>query len=264
MREIFSDIFENQPLDPTEAARRGARPRLRKRFYREATAGTESGQGFPMLLDGKPVFTPARRPLAAPTRELAQALAAEWNAQENEIDPARMPLTRLANAVIDAVAEKPQEVAGGIADYLGSDLIFYRADAPEGLIARQAELWDPLLAWAHQTYGARFIVVEGVMHAAQPAEALAAMRAAIPPAMRDAKEIWRLGALSSITALTGSALIALALSEGLLDVETAWTAAHVDEDWQMAQWGRDALALQARAYRYGEMQAAAEVLRLVG
>jgi chaperone required for assembly of F1-ATPase len=263
MREIFSEIFEGQPLDPTEAARRAVRPRLRKRFYQEATVGAETGQGFPVLLDGKQVFTPARRALAAPTRALAEALAAEWNAQTNEIDPARLPLTRLANAVIDAVAEKPHEVAGAIANYLGSDLVCYRADTPEGLIARQAEHWDPLLNWAHETYGARFVAVEGVVFAEQPPEAIAAMRARIPDAARDAKEIWRLGALSSIAALTGSALIALALAEGLLDVEAAWAAAHVDEDWQMAQWGSDALALQSRAFRYGEMQAAAAVLALL-
>ena len=257
MRDIFTEIFETQPLDPTEAARRAARPRLRKRFYAEAAMGEEAAAGFPVLLDGKQVFTPARRLLAAPRPALAHAIAAEWNAQTELIDPARMPLTRLANVVIDAVVEKPQAVAGEVAKYLGSDLVCYRAEAPAGLVARQAEHWDPLLNWAHETYGARFVAVEGVIFAEQPPEAIAAMRAAIPA------EPWRLGALSSITALTGSALIALALAHAALDVEAAWAAAHVDEDWQMAQWGRDALALQSRAFREAEMRAAAQVLALL-
>ncbi len=251
MREIFTEIFENQPLDPTEAARRAMRPRLRKRFYRRASAGA----GGAILLDGKPVQTPAKKPLAAPSAALAEAIAAEWEAQNDDIDPARMPLTRLANAVIDAVAEKPDEVAAGIAQYLGSDLVCYRAEAPAGLVEKQAQHWDPVLAWARAALGARFVLGQGVMHVPQAADAVAAARAAIP------KDIWRLGAVSSITSLTGSGLLALALNAGVLDVEAAWTAAHVDEDWQMAQWGKDELALARRAFRHAEMQAAAAVLR---
>jgi len=256
MREIFEDIFDNQPPDPTEAARRAMRPVLRKRFYQRAQAGAAGEGGFSVLLDNKSVRTPARRLLAAPTRALAERIAGEWNAQETEIDPARMPLTRLANAVIDAVADRSGEVAAEIEKYLGSDLLFYRAEAPAGLAAKQAQHWDPLVMWARDALGARFALAEGVVPVAQPPDALAAARAAIP---RDA---WRLGAVSSITTLTGSALIALALAEGLLDAEAAWAAAHVDEDWQMAQWGRDEIALARRAFRYAEMQAAAAVLRL--
>jgi chaperone required for assembly of F1-ATPase len=263
MRDIFSEIFENRVIDPTEAARRAVRPRLRKRFYRRAEVGEETGEGFPVRLDGKPVRTPAGRLLAAPTRALAEAVAAEWNAQTDEIDPARMPLTRLANAVIDGVAEKPQAVADEIAKYLGSDLVFYRAGTPAGLVARESEHWDPLLAWAHEAFGARFIPVEGVVFVEQPAGALAAMRAALPAAAGDMADIWRLGALSSITALTGSALIALALAHEALDAEAAWAAAHVDEDWQMSQWGRDALVLAARAFHEAELRAAAAVLKHV-
>ena len=133
MREIFTEIFENFAADPTEAARRAVRPRLRKRFYERATVGEGGQDNFPVLLDGKPVMTPARKPLAAPARALAEALAAEWDAQTSEIDPARMPLTRLANAIVDAVAEKPAEVAAGVENYLGSDLVFYRAETPAGL-----------------------------------------------------------------------------------------------------------------------------------
>ncbi|MGA2566265.1 MAG: ATP12 family protein [Pseudolabrys sp.] len=254
MRDIFTEIFENQPLDPRESARRGARPQLRKRFYQLAHVGEAAGGGFPLLLDGKLVKTPARRPLAAPTRALAEKIAEEWNAQAEVIDPARMPLTRLANAVIDAVADQPKAVAAEIANYLGSDLLCYRADMPEGLVERQARAWDPILAWARQALGARFVLAQGVVHVAQPEQAIAAMRATIP------SEPWRLGAVSAITTLTGSAVLALALERGALDADTAWAAAHVDEDWQMSQWGRDDAALERRAYHYAEFQAAATVL----
>ncbi len=261
MRDIFTEIFENQPIDPLESARRGSRPALRKRFYGQAAAGARGTGGFPVLLDGKEVRTPARRLLAAPTPELAAALAAEWDAQKDAIDPARMPLTRLANAVIDAVGDAPAAVADEVAKYLASDLVCYRAEAPEGLVACQSALWDPVLAWARDALGAHFIQVQGVMFAEQPAAALAAARARIPGEANNTKEIWRLGAVSSVTALTGSALLALALAHGAIDVNAAWAAAHVDEDWQMQQWGRDEIALERRAFRFTEMQAAASVLR---
>ena len=262
MRDIFTEIFENQPVDPREAARRGGRPILRKRFYSQAHVGEEVGEGdgYPLLLDHKPVRTPAKRALAAPTRPLAEEIAQEWNAQEHVIDPARMPLTWLANAVIDAVMEHAKPVADEVAQYIGSDLLLYRADAPEGLIKRQAQSWDPVLAWAQRTLGARFVPVAGVTFAAQPSEAIAAARAAIPADPSNMKDIWRLGAVSSITTLTGSGLLALALAHGQIDTDTAWAAAHVDEDWQMEYWGRDELALARRAFRFAEMQAAATVL----
>ncbi|MEA2935171.1 MAG: hypothetical protein QOD74_1817 [Variibacter sp.] len=256
MRDILNDILNNQPLDPREAARRSVRPQVRKRFYTAAGVG-EGPDGYPILLDGKPVRTPARRTLAAPTRPLAEAIAAEWNAQEENVDPARMPLTRLANTIIDGVADKTDAVAEEVAKYLGSDLLFYRADAPAGLVARQAQHWDPVLDWVHDELGARFIPAEGVMFVAQPERAIAAARAAIPD------DPWRLGALSSITSLTGSALLALALLRGKLSTEEAWAAAHVDEDWQREQWGRDELAEERRAFRFADMRAAARVLELV-
>ena len=254
MRDIFEDTFIDQPLDPVVSARRGTRPRLSKRFYRGAQVGESGATGFPVLLDGKPVRTPARRALAAPTRALAEKIAQEWEAQPEVVDPATMPLTRLANAVIDAVAEQAAAVAEEIARYLGSDLTCYRADAPEGLVERQEQAWDPLLDWARAALGARFVLAQGIMHVAQPREAIAAARAAIPA------EPWQLGAVSSIATLTGSALLALA--RGAIEAEAAWAAAHVDEDWQMAQWGRDELALARRAYRRAEFDAAAAVLKL--
>jgi chaperone required for assembly of F1-ATPase len=249
------DLFEIPPVDdPIEATRRGTRATLRRRFYANASTMAAAG-GHAVLLDDKPVHTPARRNLAAPTLALADAIAAEWQAQEDVIDPAKMPLTRLANAIIDGVAEVPQPVAEEIAKYLASDLLFYRAGSPVGLVEHQKHHWDPILAWARQALGADFRTGEGVVHVAQPEAALAAARAAIPD------DPWRLGAAHAVTTLTGSALIALALSRGALTPEAAWQAAHVDEDWNMAQWGRDEMAMQRRDFRHAEFQAAAMVLQ---
>jgi chaperone required for assembly of F1-ATPase len=147
-------------------------------------------------------------------------------------------------------------VAAEVEKYLGSDLLFYRADGPERLVARQSELWDPIVAWARSALGARFELVEGVIHVAQPLQSIKAAAAAIP------REPWRLGAVHSLTTLTGSALIALALAHQAISPDAAWTAAHVDEDWNMELWGRDALALERREQRLSEMKAAATILAL--
>ncbi len=256
MRDIFEDIFKSDPLDPMEAARRNVRPTLRQRFYK-TTGLTQNGDQFEITLDGKSVRTPSRRVLATPSRELSQAIADEWQAQTDVVDPANMPLTRLANSIIDGVADQSESVQDEIVKYLGSDLLFYRADGPEGLIERQVRVWDPVVNWAASDLGARFIMVEGVVFAAQPPEAVAAARRAIP------KDQWRLGATHSIMTLTGSALLALALAHDAVSVDDAWNAAHVDEDWQMEQWGQDALAMQRREYRLAELKAAATILKSI-
>jgi chaperone required for assembly of F1-ATPase len=248
------ESFENTPADdPIEAVRRSTRTVLPRRFY-ATTATAAVADGYAVRLDDKPIRTPARRVLAAPTLALAEAIAAEWQAQKDVIDPAKMPLTRLANAIIDGVADTPQPVAAEIAKYLASDLLLYRAGSPPGLVERQAHHWDPILAWARQALGADFKLGEGVVYVAQPEAALAAACAAIP------LEPWRLGAVHAITTLTGSALIALAMARGALSADAAWQAAHVDEDWNMAQWGRDELATARREFRFAEFQAAATVL----
>jgi len=248
------DLFETHEAgDPLAAARRGARPAPRRRFYQNALA-VAAADGHAVHLDDKPVRTPAGRALGAPTPELAVALAAEWAAQHDVIDPAKMPLTRLANAIIDGVTDAPGPVADEIRKYLGSDLLFYRADLPRPLRERQAEHWDPILVWAGEALGAHFKTGDGIVFIAQPEAALTAAGAAMPA------DPWRLGALSVVTTLTGSALLALALLRGRISAETAWQAAHVDEDWNMEQWGRDEMALQRRAFRFAELQAAATVL----
>jgi chaperone required for assembly of F1-ATPase len=256
MRDIFQEVFE-APTDPTEAARIAMRPNLRKRFYARADV-RETADGFVIVLDDRPVRTPAQQPLAAPSRALAEAIAAEWQAQGEVIDPGRMPLTRLANTVIDGVAGRRDEVAAEIEKYLRSDLLFYRAEGPEGLVRRQSLAWDPVLAWARDQLSARFVLTEGVKFVDQPEHAVTAARSAIP------RDHWRLGAVSSITSLTGSALLALALLHDALSVDEAWRAAHVDEDWNIQQWGRDEIAMARRDFRFAELRAAAEVLRRLG
>jgi chaperone required for assembly of F1-ATPase len=256
MRDVFEDIFRHEPLDPMESARRNIHADLRKRFFTRVEAG-EGENGFHILLDGKPVRTPARRALAVPARALADTLVAEWDAQKDVIDPATMPLTRLCNSIIDGVADASDAVAADIAKYLGSDLVFYRADGPEGLIERETRHWDPVLYWARSALGAHFIMAEGVMFAAQPQNAIDAACEALPA------DPWRLGAMHSVTTLTGSALIALALAHGALTPQAAWDAAHVDEDWNIDAWGGDALAQARRAFRRSEFDAAAAILRHV-
>ncbi len=239
-----------------EAARRSLRTPPRRRFYERASA-VAVPEGYAVRLDDKPVRTPAGRILVAPTQSLAEAIAAEWDAQRDVIDPGSMPLTRLANAIIDGVRDRAGPVAAEVEKYLGSDLVCYRADAPQGLVDRQARHWDPIVAWAREALGARFALGEGIIHVAQPQTALAAARAVIPG------DPWRLGAVHSVTTLTGSALLALALMQARLTAYEAWAAAHVDEDWNIEQWGRDELALERRAFRWTEMQAAALVLSLL-
>lgn len=258
MRDIFEDIFENRPSDPMEAARRNMRPNPRARFYNEASVG-EAEQGVQVLLDGRPVRTPARHLLTAPSRNLAEAIANEWNAQEQFIDPANMPLTRLANSIIDGVSAAPDAVAAEIGKYLGTDMLFYRASEPGGLVERQQLHWDPIIEWARDALGARFVLAEGVMHVEQPAEAMSAASTMIPAA-EQARDRWRLGAMNVITTLTGSTLLALALASGRVTPDETWAAAHVDEDWNMHLWGRDEIAMQRRTERRKEFDAAATVL----
>jgi chaperone required for assembly of F1-ATPase len=258
MRDIFEEIFSEPQGNPMDAARRAMRSPLRSRFYREAQVEECEG-GLQILLDGKPVRTPAKKPLIAPSRRLADRIAGEWAAQGDTIDPFSMPLTRLANAIIDGVATASQPVAAEVEKYLQSDLLCYRAPGPEGLLARQRRHWDPVMEWAREALGARFMLAEGVMHVRQPEEAIEAAAGAIPRG-GSARELWRLGALNLVTALTGSALLALAIDAGRLTPDEAWTAAHVDEDWNMDQWGHDEMALKRRTDRRRDFDAACAAL----
>jgi chaperone required for assembly of F1-ATPase len=253
---LFVPEAERNPL---RAAVQDARPELPKRFYKTADVG-ESEHGFAILLDGKNVKTPGRRPLATPSAALSAALAAEWAAQGERLAPSTMPLTRLVNSTIDGVAERMAEVEADIVAYAGSDLISYRAGAPESLAAAQAQAWDPLVAFAKERLGAPLASTEGVVFVTQPPEVAAAVAKAVRDyAGADAGAPFRLAALHAMTTLTGSSIIALAVALRAVALDAAWAAAHVDEDFQIEAWGADAEALARRARRLDEMRAAAQL-----
>jgi chaperone required for assembly of F1-ATPase len=217
------------------------------------------GTGFSILLDGKPVRTPAKALLAVPTRALAEAIAAEWQGQGERIDPASMPLTKLANSVLDGVTGREADVRADIVKYAGGDLVCCRALEPEALVQRQAEAWDPIVAWSNQALGACFAVAAGIMPVEQPEAATGAVARAL-----EGYAPFGLCAVHVMTTLMGSALLALAHARGRLGAEAAWAAAHVDEDWQIAKWGQDAEAKARRQRRWQEMQAASRLLGLLG
>jgi chaperone required for assembly of F1-ATPase len=225
-----------------------------RRFYRLA----EAGAGRDILLDGRPVRTPGRAPLAVPTQALAEAIADEWNAQGDRIDPRSMPLTGLANAAIDRVAADPQAFADGLSAYGESDLLCYRAEGPDSLAARQSESWDPILAWAQQRYDLVFELAMGVIHMPQPPDTIARLRAAVR-----ARDPFQLAGLSPLVTISGSLIVALALAEGAISLDTAWAAASLDEQWQAGQWGEDAEAAAALANRRRDFAAAARFLALL-
>ncbi|MFN5714433.1 MAG: ATP12 family chaperone protein [Bradyrhizobium sp.] len=254
MRELFDDVPDQSPLDPQEAVRRHIRTPQRKRFYTSAGVTAAEG-GFSITLDGKQVRSPSGKPIVVPTRTIADAIAAEWDVQGETIDPVTMPLTRLANSVIEGVIDRVGEVADDAAKFLGSDLLFYRAGHPETLVAREAEHWDPILFWAADALGAHFVMAEGVMHVGQPEPAIRAARAAFTTDPRS------VAALQGVTTLTGSALLALALAHGVRDEDQVWAAAHVDEDWNIEKWGVDEEVAARRAARQVDFKAAAGILR---
>jgi chaperone required for assembly of F1-ATPase len=230
---------------------------LPKRFYK--TVATEDrGRGSALTLDGKPVRTPGKMLLALPSRALADAVAEEWRAQGERIDPATMPLTRLANSAIDGVAGREQAVIDDVLAFAGSDLLCYRAQGPRGLTETQSKHWDPVLAWAKQALGAKLVLAAGVVHVAQPEASLAKLREQLVD--RDA---FSLAALHVLTSLSGSALLALAVLLGRLTPEEAWKAAHVDEDFQISQWGEDEEAKTRRENRRRDFAAAARMLKLL-
>lgn len=245
---------ENNPMRRAQAAMRVPLP---KRFYKEVTIG-EVAAGFAILLDGKTAKTPGTNALALPNFPLAAKVAEEWSKQGERLEPMTMPLTRLAHVAIDSVAAKPHPVIDEIVKYAGSDLLFYRAGEPEGLVAAQSEKWNPVLDWAENFLDVRFKLAEGIVHVAQDGDALAAVRAVADMLPRP----FALAAAASATNLGGSALIALALAHGELDAQAAWRAAHVDEDWNIRQWGEDVEVAERRAVRRAEFEAAAAMLAL--
>lgn len=229
-----------------------------RRFYKEAAAAPD-GEAFALLLDERPVKTPARTTLHLPTRALAEAIAAEWAGQGDKVDPRSMPLTGLANAAIDRVAPDPAAFAAGLARYGESDLVCYRAEGPEKLVARQAERWDPFLAWARGRYDVELRVVQGVMHQPQPPQTVARLGQAVA-----ARDPFALAGLSPLVTVSGSLVIALALAERAFGFEEAWAAAALDDEWQAEKWGEDKEAALALANRRRDFEAGERFLDLLG
>ncbi len=217
-----------------------------RRFWKAASVD-RAGDGFAIRLDGRPVRTPGKSELVVPYEGVAQEIAAEWNAQEGVIDPRTMPFTRMANSAIEKVAPQRAEVAAMLAGYGDSDLLCYRAEAPEELVARQDAAWDPLLDWAADRYDARLFPVQGVMYQAQPDTSLAALAAPV-----HAMTAFELTAFHDLVALSGSLVIALAAAEGYRPPETLWQASRIDEDWQAEQWGLDEEAARAAEAKSGD------------
>ncbi|WP_111563591.1 ATP12 family chaperone protein [Rhizobium sp.] len=260
MRDLLNDLSEGlSHPDPIRRAQIQMKKPLPKRFYKDVSVseaqGTDpqgTGAGFVVELDGKAVRTPARNLLAAPTRKLAELMADEWKAQGDEIDPGSMPLTKLINTAIDGVATDTQAVFEDILRFSGTDMLCYRAEGPEELVARQTKLWDPVLDWASNTLGARFILAEGIVHQQQPQGAIAAFSAGL----RKHDNAIALAVLHTITTLTGSALLALAFAERELDENEVWSLAHLEEDWTIEHWGSDEEAEERRALRFIDFLAA--------
>jgi len=228
----------------------------RKRFWKEVTVAPADA-GYAVHLDGRPVRTPAKAPFIAPAQAVAEAAAEEWLAQEGELKPETMPVTRAVNSAIDRVAPQIEDVRGIVAAYGGSDLLCYRAGAPAELVQRQAERWDPALAWAEERFGARLILGEGVMHVAQPEAAVAALERAVA-----AYTPLELTALHDLVAISGSLVLGLSVAEGAMAAEEAWAASRVDEDWQVEQWGEDAEAVEAAANKRAAFLEAARLIQL--
>jgi chaperone required for assembly of F1-ATPase len=260
MREDLANQLlptHGEAIDPVAMARRDQQKALPRRFYERAAAQQVEG-GFAITLDGKPARTPGRNPITVPSQSLALALVDEWQGQGEFIDPSEMPLTRMANSAIDGVAREMELVRAEIIKYAGSDMLCYRAGDPQALVDEQAQMWDPLLSWAHEELGARFICAEGVIFASQPDAALEAVRKTVEAITSP----FALAALHVMTTITGSVILALAVARGRLSPEGAWAAAHLDEDFQMRAWGEDAEALARRARRWRDMDAAARLYQL--
>ncbi len=224
-------------------------PSLKKRFWTEA-AVDPTDRGYGILLDGRPVRTPAKARLLVPTVALAEMIAAEWRDQQGDVKPDTMPATRMANAALDLVAVQFDAVADMLAEYGGTDLICYRADTPQELVARQAAVWDPLIDWSKQALGAPLVVTTGVLPVDQPQASLERLSKAVC-----GHDFFALAALHDLVALSGSLVIGLATAANHLSVNLAWTSSRVDESWQIEQWGTDedaaaTIAIKERDFRF--------------
>jgi chaperone required for assembly of F1-ATPase len=228
-----------------------------KRFWKDAAAVEREG-GWTVELDGRPVRTPGREPLAVSTPALAQAIADEWSAVRETVDPREMPLTGFANAAIDRVAPDKQAFAAGLARYADGDLACYRVEGPDGLVERQGESWDALLSWARRRFDVDFRTTAGILHVDQPPATVERLAHAV-----GALDAFRLAGLSPLVTIGGSLIAALGVLEGAFSAKQAWEAVSIDERWQLEQWGADAEAEATLANRRRDFLAAARFLELV-
>ena len=228
-----------------------------KRFYKDVSV-SPTGDAFAILLDGRPVKTPQRNPLAVPAPGLADAIAAEWTAQGDDIISASMPLTGLAQGALDQVDNERSRIVARIAAFADSDMLYYRADpGQQALIDHQAEQWDPLLDWARQRYDVRFNLIHGIRYQAQPDETVERLTG-----VAEAQDGFTVAAMLSLVGLSGSLVATLALVEQAYDADTLWPLVNLEELWQEQQWGRDDQAVAARGIKQAEFQAAARFLDL--
>jgi chaperone required for assembly of F1-ATPase len=249
--------------DPIALAKRDLNKALPRRFYKEVTVQQRDGACL-LLLDGRAAMSPGGIRLALPCLAAARALADEWQAQTEFIDPAAMPLTRIVNSAIDGVARELDAMADEIAKYARADLVCYRAAGPRALAQAQSAAWDRVLAFAREKLGAHFICTEGVVFVEQPEPTRVAVKEAVERIANSGPAgPFALAALHVMTTLTGSVLLALAVAHGALTPTEAWITAHVDEDFEMRAWGEDAEALRRRARQWCEMEAAARLFQAV-
>jgi len=226
---------------------------LPKRFYKAVAVTDQLG----IALDGRNVKTPLKAPLILPTRPLAEAVAAEWDAQVDVINPHAMPLTKLANTAIDRATIEKSKIAAEVLEFAGSDMVCYRAESPAGLILRQTTHWDPIIAWAKADLNVNFTTVSTITHRLQSPAALQALEAHVK-----SLDPFSFVAVHNLTTLTGSALLAAMAAAGKIPADAAWLAANVDEDWQIETWGEDAEAMSRRAGRLNEFSACVRFVNL--
>jgi len=228
-----------------------------KRFYKNAGIQAVEG-GFEIQLDGRTIKTPLKTPLEVPTAALAREIAREWEEQAETVQPETMPLTRLANTALDRVAVRKDPVVEEIAAFGQSDLLCYRASTPIELVERQVQAWTPLLRWAEEHLGAALLVTEGIMHVDQPADAVAALKSAVA-----ALDPFRLAGLHTLTTISGSLVLGLAVVTGKLSADEAYVLSLIDETYQAEQWGSDEEAEQRLRNREAEIRAAGVFLELL-
>ncbi len=256
MADILGDRDDNIPDRPTRVAEPSRESQLPKKFYKSAEVAEEDGL-FKVLLDGRPVRTPGKAVLQLNSHSVMENISSEWNAQIERIDPMTMPVTRLINTTIDGVSTDMQAVKEDIIRYAGTDLLCYRAEAPEQLVDQQNELWDPVIDWAQSALNARFVLAAGVMHLDQPPESINAFGVHVGQIDKPAV----LAATHVVMTLTGSAILAMAVLKDHLTADEAWKLAHLDEDWNISLWGEDEEAMERRAKRLIDMTAAYHVIR---